>query len=261
MCLALAARTSPNSPQFNQNLVAYATQAFFKYGGTPHLDAAVVGVEGADGGEVVGEARLDAGGRTTGRVGGRGATLMGQAVMRRPDVIFSDSHNAFSLFLARLLMVVWNQPIEVLLGVGGESGSGGLTLSQLARLEQQLAALRDFLETNPNFAPIPSDLRRREGADGPPSRIEPESMDLADLEGDLNSSSRVTVQTRLKNLYQRKYDEEAKRMEQRSLANMHLLLKVRCPKLLSLTITNYTEIHRTIRILVDPQRTRFPASV
>lgn len=51
-------------------------------------------------------------------------------------------------------------------------------------------------------------------------------MDLVDLDGDFGGASKGNIQARLKNLYQRKYDEEAKRVEQRSLANMHALLKV-----------------------------------
>ncbi|KAL6064256.1 Nucleoporin 155 [Balamuthia mandrillaris] len=244
---------SPSVTAPDPNVALWATRAFFKHGGHPRYDPGGGAYsqptqQTTPRAQARGQATPSAADASTG-----GAMYMGQAIMRRPEIIFSGSHNGFCLYLSRILRPVWNRPITIV---------EGLNQSQFLDLEQSLLALLQFLEQNPHFAPIPAELRAAASSDSSLQQRELESPQAGRaaarirVDGDEEGEERhylrspaasARMQDRLQQLYHRKSGDEAKRAEQRSLAHAHLLLR-RCKETFSfLSILGDHRFARVVR--------------
>ncbi len=113
------------------NVVAWATRAFFKFGGRPTLQISSTSVS----------------------PGLSVAEDFGYGVANNaPKVIFSHSHDGFCLYMSRLLRLVWNEliaksTIEKKPGTWQETTifACRFTKEQLLELQDSLGSLRDFL--------------------------------------------------------------------------------------------------------------------
>jgi hypothetical protein len=123
--------TFSNQITVDPNVVAWATRAFFKYGGRPTVNSNAM------------ERRIPFDGRDE----------FGFAVINAPAVLYSNSHEGFCLYLARLLRPIWLETItkEVTETRPGPTPTSvkrqvcKYTKDQLVDLQESLANLRDFL--------------------------------------------------------------------------------------------------------------------
>jgi len=169
-----------------------------------------------------------------------------QMGVMQPEEQFSSAHNAFSLYLSRILMSVWNDKLSNPCLGGGRKN--------LSRIERKLLDLQNFL-VKESFAVIPQEMRDdylmvRDGVAGISSRRSGSPF------GDKGNTIRGS-----NNIFSRLHSfiERTKRMEEVSLANLHLLLE-RCLEMLSFfgIISQYT-FQSIIDKLPQPVQTRLKA--
>jgi len=207
MCLILACGETYPSTRLSSSLdvtsstipeiTEWATQTFFRLGGGPSFDNPT-------------------------------NTTLSSEENKMKAMRFSASHDGFAMYLSRLLRPIWSQTIlekrtkqityndtdNMSIRSRATHERVGewlcrLSKAQLTELEASLINLRQFLSRNPHFAAI----RTQEMITSGPS----------------------SIRMRLLEIQKRKLEEEAKKIEQTSLSNLHLLLlrSLECLNLLS----------------------------
>jgi len=116
-----------------------------------------------------------------------------------PEPIYSNSHNGFCLYMSRILRPIWTQAItkkqiqrSFLTNQDVQIQICSFTRQQLSDMVNWLSSLKEFLIKHPQFS------------SGPQA---------------------ATQKMELMSTTKRKFDEEARKFEQRSLANMQILLQ------------------------------------
>eukprot|EP01113_Clastostelium_recurvatum_P037057 TRINITY_DN5381_c0_g1_i1.p1 TRINITY_DN5381_c0_g1~~TRINITY_DN5381_c0_g1_i1.p1 ORF type:complete len:1363 (+),score=368.70 TRINITY_DN5381_c0_g1_i1:65-4153(+) len=190
--------------QAEEPLCSYATRAFFKFGGRPqYTETGITGninsLARAPGsvapGAIVPVGSYPMSPAPAQSTMGLGGVDMGRAV-GVTELAYSSAHNGLSLHLARIVRPLWDLPLVAETQDRDASGVSLLVLPithrTLREVIRNLNNLRIFLEKNPTFAPL----------------IAP-------------APSPATIQQRLTSIMSRRREDEARRLESRSLSELH----------------------------------------
>jgi len=142
------------------------------------------------------------------------ATMV-QLVESKPAIRHSGRHNGLALYLARLLKPLWNCLINNI---------GKVNQYELNDLRSMLMTLQLFLDENPTFAPLPSEMRAETQAKGREDRMDFEH-EATPRDGGYPRTGQRNIQGRFTSLLNGKPDEEVRKTEQRSLSNLHAILR------------------------------------
>lgn len=281
--MALILATSPN-----QQLAFWATEAFFKYGGEPHIVFPGSGGMyplGGGGGIVTSTPMTPLAqqqystpvhgqtpsslphpynssvvmntpgsyGNLQGTAGSAGA--LGRAVVG-PEVVLSGKHDGLCRYLARLLRPLWNEQVAVFYKPPGDMQAeqvvSAYTSEELSAFMEQMYSLKCFIDLNSRLL---SALSSRPGSSASPANIHQRVLSYMRPEGMVTTSPNQVQTTLLE-----KYKADAQVYEQNSLHNICSLVTQCCESLSLWKLVCEHELHVVAEGLSQQERQQLVAT-